>query len=507
MLLTVLLRHEFAAYRDICDMKELIKFYRNDYGMEFPLLLSGGCGTLSLVVMSRFSMNGLIMAAILVVMTVALNFWGRNRYRLSLQMVQQELLERSQQDNAQQIQLLKQEHDEMVSRVYVEKVEIERNRINTLLNNLEQRFNTFSSRFSGQDEQNIEPYEIEKFSVEDRIANLSQRFDNLIACCDQQALNAQQRSCPVDVVPLCQKVLPIWANQIEVARGHTEESVANLAQRFDALSQRLDAAIIASQSTVEGDQSHHGGIVELLQDSQLELGSITQALSTSLEDKEKLLHSIEGLSSFTNKLSQMAYEVSSIANQTNLLALNAAIQSARAGDAGHGFSVVADEVRKLARLSGGIGKQINETIDSVNEAIEDTLVISHKFAQQDKNTLNKAEHIIDSVLTHFSHAAAGLTDSAELLRAENNAINLEISEVFVDLQFQDRVSQILVLVCNDLNKLKDHLNELNEENSNPVNVDQWLEELTHTYTMAEQLAAHKGEKVSINTNETNITFF
>ena len=121
MLLTVLLRHEFAAYRDICDMKELIKFYRNDYGMEFPLLLSGGCGTLSLVVMSRFSMNGLIMAAILVVMTVALNFWGRNRYRLSLQMVQQELLERSQQDNAQQIQLLKQEHDEMVSRVYVEK--------------------------------------------------------------------------------------------------------------------------------------------------------------------------------------------------------------------------------------------------------------------------------------------------------------------------------------------------------------------------------------------------
>ena len=138
-----------------------------------------------------------------------------------------------------------------------------------MLNNLEQRFNTFSSRFSGQDEQNIEPYEKEKFSVEDRIANLSQRFDNLIACCDQQALNAQQRSCPVDVVPLCQKVLPIWANQIEVARGHTEESVANLAQRFDALSQRLDAAIISSQSTLEGDQSHHGCIVELLQDSQL----------------------------------------------------------------------------------------------------------------------------------------------------------------------------------------------------------------------------------------------
>ena len=489
-------------------MKELIKFYQNDYGMAFPLLLSSGFGALGLAVVSRFAVSGLVMAAVLIVMTIALNFWGRNRYQMSLQSIQQGLLECSQQENEQKIQLLQQEHDETISRVCVEKVEIERNRINTLIMNLEQRFEALLNRFSGQDEQNITPCKITQSSIEARIADLSQRFDALIDYLDQQTENSeQQQSCPVGLVPLCQKVLPIWANQIEMARGHTEESVANLAQRFDALSQRLDAAIVASQSTVEGDQSHHGGIVELLQNSQLELGSITQALSASLEDKEKLLHSIEALSSFTNKLSQMASEVSSIANQTNLLALNAAIQSARAGDAGHGFSVVADEVRKLARLSGGIGKQINETIDSVNEAIEDTLVISHKFAQQDKNTLNKAEHIIESVLGHFARAAAGLTDSAELLRTENNAINLEISEVFVDLQFQDRVSQILALVCNDLNKLENHLNELDEENSNPVNVEKWLEELTQTYTMEEQLAAHKGEKTSISTNETSITFF
>ncbi|MFZ2404969.1 MAG: methyl-accepting chemotaxis protein, partial [Methylobacter sp.] len=221
---------------------------------------------------------------------------------------------------------------------------------------------------------------------------------------------------------------------------------------------------------------------------------------------------IEDLSGFTEQLSKMAWEVSSIASQTNLLALNAAIQAARAGDAGRGFSVVADEVRKLSRSSGDVGKKITETIESVSEAIEGTLTISRNFARRDEETLGNAEHIIDSVLRRFTQAASGLSDSEELLRTENSAINYEISDVFVALQFQDRVSQILALVCDDLNKLEKHLNELKNEESHEglsrsVNVEQWLDELAKTYTMEEQLTAHDGEKAEIKTNQPSITFF
>ncbi|HEY8036715.1 MAG TPA: methyl-accepting chemotaxis protein [Methylobacter sp.] len=191
--------------------------------------------------------------------------------------------------------------------------------------------------------------------------------------------------------------------------------------------------------------------------------TITKALGASLEEKDKLLRSIEDLSCFTEQLSKMAWEVSSIASQTNLLALNAAVQAARAGDSGRGFSVVADEVRKLSRSSGDVGRKITETIESVNDAIEDTLKISRKFATQDKQTLSNAERIVASVLNRFNKAASGLSDSEELLRTENNAINYKISDVFVALQFQDRVSQILMLVGDDLNKLEQHLNELKNE--------------------------------------------
>ncbi len=261
---------------------------------------------------------------------------------------------------------------------------------------------------------------------------------------DQQSTDDEkQKRGIVGLDSLCKRVLPIWSSHVEMARVHTEESIADLAQRFDALSKRLDAAVAASQNTMEGDHTSHGGIVDLLQDSQMELGTITQALGASLEDKGKLLRSIEDLSGFTEQLSKMAREVSSIASQTNLLALNAAIQAARAGEAGRGFSVVADEVRKLSHSSGDIGRKITETIESVNEGIEETLKISRKFAKQDKETLGNAEQIIAAVLKHFTQAAAGLSESEELLRSENNAINHEIADVFVDLQFQDRVSQIL----------------------------------------------------------------
>ena len=483
-----------------------MKSYQNDYGLVFPLMLSGGFSSLALAIYGYFSINGLVMAACLIVITIASCFWTQNRYRMSSQIIQQALLEDAQQKNDRQIKMLEHKHSENLSRVRNEKLETVHSNIQPLIASLEQCFDSLSNYFDKPIESEVE----KDAPIETRMTSLIQRFDNLITSLKKPIVsNESQETHITGLTPLCQKVLPIWSNQIEMARAHTEESVANLAQRFDALSQRLDATIIASQGTVEGDQASEGGIVNLLKNSQFDLSSITAALSASLGEKERLLHSIEGLSGFTEQLSGMALEVSNIANQTNLLALNAAIQSARAGDAGHGFSVVADEVRKLARLSGGIGKQINETIGSVNEAIEDTLVISHKFAQQDKDTLDKAERIIASVLNNFTHAAVELNDSAKLLREENTAINDEISEVFVELQFQDRVSQILILVCNDLNKLEQHLNDSSNEGMPPsIDAEQWLEELSKTYTMEDQLASHEGVKnINMTNNQTGITFF
>lgn len=495
-------------------MREAIKTYRNEYWLVFPLLVSGLLGAISAVGFSHFATSGLAVAAGMIVMTAGACFRIHRRYRITMQAVEQDLIESLQQQNNEVISALQNTHYETVLQACTDQADAKQLHLKELINDLAQRFDALSSRLGGHEQEQTGQIEDVYCPVEARIANLTQRFDALLGRFDRQPVadgeSQQQGINGLD--SLCQKVLPIWSNQVEMARAHTEESIANLAERFDALSKRLDAAVSASQNAVGGNNDASGGIVELLRDSQLELGTITQALGASLEDKDKLLRSIEDLSGFTEQLSKMAWEVSSIASQTNLLALNAAIQAARAGDAGRGFSVVADEVRKLSRSSGDVGKKITETIESVSEAIEDTLVISRKFARQDEETLDNAEQIIASVLRRFNRAASGLSESEELLRTESNAINYEISDVFVALQFQDRVSQILALVCDDLNKLEQHLNTLKSEPSDPglprsVDVEQWLEELAKTYTMEEQLTAHDGEKAEIKTNQPSITFF
>lgn len=92
-----------------------------------------------------------------------------------------------------------------------------------------------------------------------------------------------------------------------------------------------------------------------------------------MEENSKTSQQIEASTktfvSYTEKIENMANTVSEIANQTNLLALNAAIEAARAGEAGKGFAVVADEVRKLADETSGATNHIFEMVSLIQTGI------------------------------------------------------------------------------------------------------------------------------------------
>jgi len=310
---------------------------------------------------------------------------------------------------------------------------------------------------------------------------------------------------------LCLDVLPVWSGQIEMARAHTEEAAIALASRFADISQRLEASVSASHGAA-GHGAEGNALVVLLNEAQTELDSIIASLRNALSTKETLLHEVTALSSHTEALQRMAKDVGDIAKQTNLLALNAAIEAARAGEVGRGFAVVADEVRKLSTLSGETGKKISETVETVNKAIADTLQVSRQYAEQDEALVSDSSAVIGHVVSRFGQAATDLSEASESMRQESHAIGLEVAEVLVALQFQDRVSQVLQLVNNDLRKLQDNIQDSERQlmtgaSIKPIEAAQWLAELSHTYTMPEQHTIHNGGASAPVADSNEITFF
>ena len=323
---------------------------------------------------------------------------------------------------------------------------------------------------------------------------------------DGEVHHSDATSLPREMEALCEQTLPLWSQQIHSARNHTEDAINALSERFANLAVRIQ------QSLGNGNEREAGNrLVALLSTSQHELDMIIMALREALASKESLLKEVMELSSFTDQLQEMARDVADIAKQTNLLALNAAIEAARAGESGRGFAVVADEVRKLSTMSGNTGQRIGETVNIVNTAIHKTLDISHEYAKADAVTLNNASDVIKGVITRFHHSAGGIVSHNEAMRSQSEIVAQDIADVLVSLQFQDRISQMLGHVSDNIDKLLGHIHASNEQRRlgqepTPLDVDRWLDELAQTYTMPEQHDIHRGDAPG-KRNDSEITFF
>lgn len=323
---------------------------------------------------------------------------------------------------------------------------------------------------------------------------------------DQPAETSATLAVDNGLADVCLSVLPIWSRQIEAARLISETSILKLSERFGTLSSNISNSVASN-----GGQDASQQLVDLLEVGQRDLNSIVLALRSALSNKENELKEVLQLSGFTEQLQQMAKFVGDIASQTNLLALNAAIEAARAGEAGRGFAVVADEVRKLSSMSGETGRKISETVNTVNAAIARTVQMSRHHAEQDTLTLADSERVVSQVIEHFRGTAQTIVRNSHDLQQQSANVADEIAQVLVALQFQDRVSQMLTLITRDLGKLEQQLDErqassLSGHALTPMASDRWLQELSTAYTMPEQHAIHGGN-THAKADASEITFF
>jgi methyl-accepting chemotaxis protein len=116
-----------------------------------------------------------------------------------------------------------------------------------------------------------------------------------------------------------------------------------------------------------------------------------QAISRMVTNVEDASTEVQGLAVMANDISKVLDVIRAIAEQTNLLALNAAIEAARAGEAGRGFAVVADEVRALAHRTQQSTSEIEQMITSIQKGTESAVSAMVHTNSQAQKTLNTAQ--------------------------------------------------------------------------------------------------------------------
>ncbi len=232
------------------------------------------------------------------------------------------------------------------------------------------------------------------------------------------------------------------SSQIELSTTGAEEQSARMTETATAMDEM--------NSTVLEVARNSGSSAELAgntREKAIEGASITskcQASMTLVKDESlKLRQNMSELASHAQSINAIMSVISDIADQTNLLALNAAIEAARAGEAGRGFAVVADEVRKLAEktLSSttDVANAINaiqqstevnvQQVDTAVKRIEEATVLAVEGGQTLQVILNMAEESADGIRTIATASEEQSATSDEIAQSIVSVSNIAQSTV------------------------------------------------------------------------------
>ncbi|MCX9158330.1 methyl-accepting chemotaxis protein [Niveibacterium sp. 24ML] len=157
----------------------------------------------------------------------------------------------------------------------------------------------------------------------------------------------------------------------------------------------------------------------------------------------ELVELTDTISKRATDVEQILGEIGAIAKQTNLLALNAAIEAARAGEAGRGFAVVADEVRDLSARTSAFSQQIGGLMQSMRDGVRQTESAISQMASQDMTFALSSKVEVENVLAEVERLNQQREHGVAQLTAHSSAMDAEVGQAITAMQFQDMVSQLI----------------------------------------------------------------